>query len=258
MDYTDLLNRATWHPLSRFGYTHHFFTIDGEVVIYTWITLIFLFIILLATRYALSKKEGIVRFLALKYIDNFKQLNEQAFEEFHPHHFYFITTVFTYILICNTIVLIPWLEEPTKDLNTTLALGIICFVYTQYYAIKAHGVGVYLKEYFSPIFVMFPLHVVGKLATVISMSFRLFGNIYGGATISAIFLNLVKGSLTMKTLSVLSGIRFITYFALEMPISIIILLFFGLFEGFIQAFVFSTLALTYLSMAIKVEHEDTI
>lgn len=258
MDYTDLLNRATWHPLSRFGYTHRFFTIDGEVVIYTWITLLFLFAILLGTRYALSKKDGIVRFLALKYIENFKQLNEQAFDAFYPHHFYFVTAIFTYILICNIIVLVPWLEEPTKDLNTTLALGIICFIYIQYYAIKAHGFIEYIKEYFTPLFVMFPLHVVGKVATVISMSFRLFGNIYGGATISAIFLNLVKGSLAVKTLSLLSGVKLITYFALEIPISIIILLFFGLFEGCIQAFVFSTLALTYLSMAVKVEHEEPL
>lgn len=250
------LHKTAWHPVSCFGYTHPFFTVDTEVVIYTWITLFFLTCLLFFARYALTKKSTIIRFLALNYIQSFKQLSEQTFEGFYANHFYFITALFTFIFISNCIAIIPWLEEPTKDLNTTLALSIVCFVYIQYHSIRAHGIVAYIKEYFTPIFVMFPLHIVGKLATIISMSFRLFGNIYGGATIGAIFFNLIKSSLGIETLSVFSGIKFLSLFTIGTTLNLIIVLFFGLFEGFIQAFVFSMLALTYLATSVRVEHEE--
>jgi F-type H+-transporting ATPase subunit a len=78
------------------------------------------------------------------------------------------------------------------------------------------------------------------------MSFRLFGNIFGGATISNIYFGAIKGSFVLETLGLFSGIN------------IIITLFFGLFEGFLQAFVFTMLSLTYLSIAMAhAEPDDT-
>ena len=257
MQGVELISKTFWVPLSPLGYTHSFFNVDGKIVIYTWIMLGILAALLIGIRYALSQKSGFVRFVALSYIDGFKQLCEQTFEGFYAHHFYFITALFTFILFSNSIAIIPWLEEPTKDLNTTLALSIISFVYIQLYAIHTHGFFPYIKEYFSPLFLMFPLNVVGKLATIISMSFRLFGNIYGGATIGSIFFKLIKSSLTLESFSFLTSIKFMGFFVFGTAINLIIVLFFGLFEGFIQAFVFSMLALTYLSTAIRKDPGET-
>lgn len=247
----ELISKTFWLPLSPLGFTHSFFNVDAEIVIYTWITLACLGLLLLYIRYTLNYKKGFVRFLALQYVHSFKQLSEQTFECFHAPHFYFITALFTFILFSNSIAIIPWLEEPTKDLNTTLALSIISFIYIQVYAIYVHGFSAYIQEYFSPLFLMFPLNVVGKLATIISMSFRLFGNIYGGATIGSIFFNLIKSSLSLNSFALFSATKCASLFVFGTAINLIIVLFFGLFEGFIQAFVFSMLALTYLSTAIR-------
>ena len=73
------------------------------------------------------------------------------------------------------------MEEPTQNLNTTLALAMTSFFYVQYNGIRAHGIKGYLKEYTEPFIIMAPLHIISKLASIVSMSFRLFGNIYGGA-----------------------------------------------------------------------------
>lgn len=252
----DLANKTFWQPAAHLGFTHSFFAIDAEIVIYTWIMLGFLVALLIAARYSLTKKTGLARYITLTYVDAFRQLCVQTFEGFYANHFYFISALFTFILFSNSISIIPWLEEPTKDLNTTLALSLISFVYIQWYAIQSHGFLPYIKEYFSPLFLMFPLNVVGKLATIVSMSFRLFGNIYGGATISSIFFNLIRTSLVFDALALPSALKALGFFVFGTSINIIIVLFFGLFEGFIQAFVFSMLALTYLSTAIRTEQGD--
>ena len=73
------------------------------------------------------------------------------------------------------------------------------------------------------------------------MSDGLFGNIYGGAMIGSIYQHAIEGSVTFETAGLISGLNFV------------ILAFFGLFEGFLQAFVFAMLSLTYLSIAIQKE-----
>ena len=86
---------------------------------------------------------------------------------------------------------------------------------------------------------MLPLNLVGKLASIVSISFRLFGNIFGGSIISQIYFGSIKGSLLLETIGILSGVN------------IAITLFFTLFEGFLQAFVFAMLTLTYLSIGLQ-------
>jgi F-type H+-transporting ATPase subunit a len=235
-----VLDADSW-SLSWLGLKHPFFTITSSTVIYTWIIIALLALILLPVRRMLANKAGVGGYIVKAYVSTFMDLCEQTIGSFSFVHFSFITAIFTFILLCNTIVLLPWMEEPTKDLNTTLALGIIAFVYTQWWAIKEHGIIAYIKEYLTPIFLMLPLHVIGKLATIISISFRLFGNIFGGAIISHIWLSAIQGSILLETFGLVSGIN------------LIILLFFGLFEGFLQAFVFAMLSLTYLSIALQGE-----
>ena len=157
-------------------------------------------------------------------------------------HFAFVTSIFLFILFCNIISIVPWMEEPTQNLNTTLALGITSFLYVQFNGLRAHGIKGYLKEYTEPFFIMAPLHVIGKLASIVSMSFRLFGNIFGGAIITGMYMNLIKRYVILEIVGLGMGLNFV------------ILFFFGLFEGFLQAFVFTMLSLTYLSIAIA--HEE--
>jgi F-type H+-transporting ATPase subunit a len=127
--------------------------------------------------------------------------------------------------------------EPTADLNTPLACGLIVIFVVHSWAIKYKGIKSYLKSYAEPIWLFAPLNVVGELAKGISLSFRLFGNILGGSIVI-----LVLTELLYKFPAV--------FFPVWVAVPIVLQLFLGLFVGAIQAFVFSMLALTYTAVAI--------
>jgi F-type H+-transporting ATPase subunit a len=86
---------------------------------------------------------------------------------------------------------------------------------------------------------MLPLNVIGKLSSIISISFRLFGNIFGGAIITKLYFGAIGGSIILELLGLLSGLNFL------------IVAFFTLFEGLLQAFVFAMLTLTYLALSTQ-------
>ncbi len=233
----DLGIEEQWSLSPFIGYEHPFFIINKATIIYTWILIVLLIVLCLIARLIMQKNNGIARFTLLSLTSNFMDLIQQALGVFSFKHFSFIAAIFCFIALGNTISVIPWMEEPTKDLNTTLALGIISFLYVQYTAIMRHGVIGYIKDYFSPFIVMFPLNLVGKISSIVSISFRLFGNIFGGSIITNMYFAAIKGSVLFETVAILSGVN------------IIITVFFSLFEGFLQAFVFAMLSLTYLSIA---------
>jgi F-type H+-transporting ATPase subunit a len=237
----DIVATDQWLLGPLFGIDHSFLRINKETVIHTWITLAVIAALLFLGRYFLSKKDSLGQFITLNFISFFVDLINQTLTEFSMNHFIFVTTTFCFVLGCNVISLIPWMEEPTTDLNTTLALGLVSFFYTQWAAIQVYGLWEYIKGYFSPFFIMMPLNVVGKLATVVSISFRLFGNIFGGSIISSIYFQAIQGNFILEILGLATGVN------------LVITVFFGLFEGFLQAFVFGMLSLTYLSLALQGE-----
>lgn len=230
-----------WRPLSAFGLNHPFFSLDVDTIINTWIVLAVLIILIIVARITLTKKSSVIRYITIQYVRTFVDLCSQSFGFFSFEHTAFIIALFTYILLCNCIAILPYVEEPTKELNTTLALGLISFVYIQYHAIKEHGFWHYLKEFFTPFFFMLPLHIIGKLSTIVSMSFRLFGNIFGGATIVHIYTSIIKTSWFLELLGIIPNLIMVGFFIL--------------FEGFLQAFVFTMLSMTYLAIALSHNEE---
>jgi F-type H+-transporting ATPase subunit a len=148
--------------------------------------------------------------------------------------FPFIATVFLYILICNLIGLVPGFFSPTANLNTTLSLASCTFVYTHIIGIKFHGAR-YIKHFLGPVWwlapVMLPIEIIGHLARVMSLSIRLFGNIFGKETVLGIFF-------------MLAGL----YLA-PLPI-----LFLGILVSLIQALVFMLLSIIYFAGAMEEAH----
>jgi F-type H+-transporting ATPase subunit a len=140
-----------------------------------------------------------------------------------------ISALFLFLVLCNWIGIIPHLEEPTKDLNTPLGLGLMGFVIAHYVGIKTKGFKAYIKEYFEPMFFMMPLNLIGELAKIVSISFRLFGNIMGGSIIILV-------------------VSYLTYNIVLPPF---LNAFFGFFVGAIQAFVFTMLTVVYISTQAK-------
>jgi F-type H+-transporting ATPase subunit a len=163
-------------------------------------------------------------------VDWFKELVRDALgEAYEERYFPLICALFIFLLLCNWVGIVPGLEEPTKDLNTTLGLGLMGFVIAHGTAIKVKGLKEYIKEYFEPMFFLAPLNVVGEIAKVISISFRLFGNVMGGSIIIIVVSHLIWGLLLPPFLY---G-------------------FFGFFVGTVQAFVFMMLTLVYISVQIR-------
>jgi len=164
--------------------------------------------------------------------------------------FYLIAALFLFLLLSNFMSFLPthYFEEPTADINCTMGLGLMGMAIATYCAIKAKGVKGYIEELLGPLWhqegatggaliagklsalFFFPLNIIGEIAKVISISFRLFGNITGGGIIIIVISHLVWN------FSVLS---------IGMD------LFFIFFVGTVQAFVFTMLTLTYISVAIK-------
>ena len=157
---------------------------------------------------------------------------------------WFPGSFFIFILSSNYLGLIPGLQAPTADLNTTLALGVTSLIGVHIIAIKENGVGGYLKHFIGDPWwlgpLMFPLHIVGELARAGSLAIRLFGNIFGEETV-------------IFQLTVLASVLGLTILGIGFPFQIP-MLFFGLFGGFLQAFVFSLLTSIYIVTFL--EHGD--
>lgn len=126
--------------------------------------------------------------------------------------------------------LVPIIRPPSADLNFTLALAIVAFVLFVSWGIRANGLGGYLKEtfianpaYMTPL--MTPIHIVSELSRIISLSMRLFGNVFAGEILLAVMLALT--------------------------FAIVPALFLGLeaIFGAVQALVFALLTLTYITLA---------
>ncbi len=132
------------------------------------------------------------------------------------------------------------LRSVTADLNTTLGWALITFAMITYTKIKYHGFGGYLKGFTEPIIVMAPLNILSEIATPVSMSFRHFGNIAGGFVIS---------TLLLSALSALSSALHLPLPLFQIGIPGVLSLYFDLFSGCIQAFIFSMLTMAYVGSA---------
>lgn len=235
----ELVSTQEWSLSHLTGLSHPFFSINTETIFNTWLVLIALTLFCFIIRFMLHYSHGIGRYSIMQCVYFFVDLCEQNLDNFSFKHFAFITSLFVFIFLCNICTIIPWLEEPTSDLNTTVALGITAFLYVQIAAIHAKGIKGYLSSYFKPFFLMLPLNVVGKLSSILSISFRLFGNIFGGSLITKIYFGTIGKWWLLEFFMLISGVN------------IVITGFFTLFEGTLQAFVFMMISLTYISLALQ-------
>lgn len=148
--------------------------------------------------------------------------------------FPFIATIFLFILVSNLMGLVPGFFSPTASINTTLALALCTFILTHFIGIKFHGAK-YFKHFLGPVWALAPLmliiELIGHFARVMSLSIRLFGNIFGKE----------------KVLGILFGLAGL--FLAPLPI-----LFLGILVSFIQAVVFSLLSIVYFAGAMEEAH----
>jgi F-type H+-transporting ATPase subunit a len=145
-----------------------------------------------------------------------------------------VLTAFIYILAANWIGTTPFFGNikgfysPNSNLSLTAAMAIVVFMLVQYFAIRTNGLGGYLKEFLVPN----PLHILTELSRPLSLSLRLFGNIYAGGVLVHTMLLTVPGGI------------FITWIFLGLE----------LFVGVVQALIFTMLTLVFLSIANTSHH----
>ena len=208
----------------------HNLTFNLEAILMMWIVIILLLIFgFLSTRKKAVLPEPL-QVLGELFVEQFYALTEDTLgKEMGKTYSPLICALFLFLLISNWLGIIPHMIEPTKDLNTPLSLGLMGFFIAHYAGIKAKGIKKYASGYFEPIFFMMPLNLIGELAKVVSISFRLFGNIMGGSIIILVVSYLTFSIITPPFLNA----------------------FFGLFVGTIQAFVFTMLTVVYISVQVK-------
>jgi len=143
-------------------------------------------------------------------------------------------TVFIYVFVGNMIGLIPGFFPPTASITTTLSCALAVVVFTHVIGIKYHGIK-YIKHFLGPVWWMSPLifviEIIGHLARILSLTFRLFGNMMGHEIVLAILFGLAGAFLA--------------------PLPIMAL---GIFVAFVQAFVFFLLSIIYFTGAMEHAH----
>lgn len=156
-----------------------------------------------------------------------------------PRYFPLVGTLFIFILVSNYLGLVPGFMAPTSSLNVTLGCALTIWVYYHFQGFKEQGFVNYIKHFAlppgAPVLMaplMFLIEIISHLARVMSLSLRLFGNIFGEELVILIFFSLVP-------------------FLLPLP-----MMFLALITGGLQAFIFALLSIIYLQGAVAVEHED--
>jgi F-type H+-transporting ATPase subunit a len=148
-----------------------------------------------------------------------------------------VGTMFIVILIGNLMGMIPGLMAPTSNINVTFGCALTVFVYYQYHGFKEQGVVGYIKHFMvppgAPVWIApiyFPIEVISHLSRVLSLSVRLFGNIFGEELVILILASIIP-------------------FVLPLP-----MMFLGLVTSALQAYIFAMLTTIYLAGAVVVEH----
>ena len=209
------------------GYT---MTFNLNVIVMTWIVIVLLFLFGYTAARKRSRLPGPMQVVGELLVSNLYSVVEDALDkELSRKYAPLICALFMFLVISNWLGIIPNLSEPTKDLNTTLSLGLMGFCIAHYAGIRAKGIKTYIKGYFEPIFFMMPLNLIGELSKVVSISFRLFGNIMGGSII----------------------IMVVSYLTWSIILPPFLNMYFGLFVGMVQAFVFTMLTLVYISTQVN-------
>jgi len=192
-------------------------------------------------------------FLRLKYSEDYTMPDEKpsikGFFEMVTEFFYniltgilgeeggkyapFVTSIFLFILFSNLLGLIPGFYPPTMNINTNAGIAAFVFLSYNYFGFRTHGIS-YLKQFLGPIpllaFLFLPVEMVSHIFRPVSLSIRLFGNIFGDHTALETFTSLVP---------------------IFVPALFMVL---GLIVSIVQAFVFALLSGIYIALAVSHEH----
>jgi F-type H+-transporting ATPase subunit a len=144
-----------------------------------------------------------------------------------------VGTLGLFILVSNLLGLVPFFSSPTVSLNMPVGCALVTFLYYNYQGIRAQGAVPYFKHFLGPVLplavIMLPIEIISHLSRVLSLSIRLFGNIFGEELVVLVLASLIP-------------------FLVPVPMML-----FGVFGSLLQAFVFVMLTMIYLGGAVAAE-----
>lgn len=225
-------------------------TIDTDIVTSTLLaTAILLF---LGFRMRAKVTDGVPGKLQLFWELLVEQVNELADSAIGPKGRRFVpigVTLFLFILICNWIGFIPSalqpgvsseiLPAPTGDVNLCLAMALFVIVWVHIESFRARGIGGYFRHYKEPYLMLAPINVIEEITKPITLTFRLFGNLFSGGLMIAVMVTLLP--------------IFVS------PLGELVWKPFDLFIGLIQAYIFMLLTVLYFAFATShQEHEPVL
>jgi F-type H+-transporting ATPase subunit a len=205
-----------------------------------WTTLIAAAIVLgLGLRMRAKATSGVPGKLQLIWELLVEQVTDLAQSAIGPEGIPFVglgLTIGLFVLVCNWLAFIPtgdpgYLAPPTGDVNLPLALALIVFFTVHYNSVKARGLGGYFKHYAQPYAALTPINIIEEITKPITLTFRLFGNIFSGVLMITVIVTLIPPYLSWIGLAVWKP-------------------FDELFIGAIQAFIFGLLTIMYLGMGM--------
>ncbi len=236
---TSLFNRALAGPANAFLNAIHFPAKDPanpwsdwlvcEIVVLLLVIALFAY---LRTRLSVDKPGKLQHIFELAYEFFFASAEEVVGHD-GPRYVAFFGTIFLFILFMNLIGLIPGFDSPTMYTQVPLGLAVVTFLFYHGTGLRANGAG-YIKQFIGPMILlaplMLPIEIISHFARPLSLTVRLYANMFAGEQVYLTFISLTK--------------------------VIVPVIFIGLhmFVSFLQAYIFMLLAMVYVGGAVSHEH----
>ncbi len=224
------------------------FTIPGidmkvtETIILGWLVILLVTVFCLIVTSNLKKKPETKRQMLAELVVNF--VNDTVKSTMGDRFLYF--SPYVAMILCyaglGSLISMLGLRAVTADFNTPLTLALMTFILITFFKVKTNGVFGYFKSFTQPIAVITPINILSEIATPVSMSVRLFGNVSAGTIITM---------LLYMGLTYLSNLIHLPVPALAVGIPAVLSAYFDLFSGCIQAYVFSMLTMVNVGSAAE-------
>lgn len=222
------------------------------------VTLVLIFLALFIKK-KIQKRPGKLQVVVEKLVSMLYGLVEDTMGKHNLKFAPYIGTLFLSSIVGTLLGMTQIFRSVTADLSVTLAWALVTTGMVWYHSIKNNGFLKWLKGFSEPIVVMTPMNIVSEIAQPLSMAFRHFGNVAGGSVLNtliyaslALVSNLAFGWLPDAVLTFIPPV-------FQVGIPAFLSIYFDLFSGFVQAFVFALLTMVYVGAACPppVEEEST-
>jgi len=221
-----------------------------ESQVNSWLVMITIFFFCLYITHGMSEHIVLKRqHLAELIVEKVDALVNENMGEYFRAYSPFIISILALSAFSSLISLLG-LFPPTSDINVVAGWAVLVFILITYYKMKC-GFGYYLKGFLEPVAILAPINVISEFATPVSMSFRHYGNVLSGTVVSTLIAAALSGLSTMVLGALPGFLGDIPLFRIGLPA--VLSIYFDVFSGCLQAFIFAMLTMLNVSGAFPME-----